>query len=106
MSGIELIAQERERQINVEGYTKQHDSQHAASDLIYAAIAYAESAKIGINCSEIGVADENEIMQRKIEIGKHYPYGWLFKPTTDIRDLAKAGALIAAVIDRLQEEAK
>lgn len=100
--GIDLIAEERKRQIEVEGYSAQHDSQHKASDLIYAAIAYAESAKVGTNCNEIGNTNEHEIMRRKTEMGRYYPFGWTFKPSTDIRDLVKAGALIAAAIDRLQ----
>ena len=103
-SGIDLIAEERQRQIDVEGYTKQHDSQHQASEFIYAAIAYAEAAKVGINCQEMGNDNTCEIMRRKLEKGRDYPFGWDFKPTTDIRDLVKAGALIAATIDRLQNE--
>lgn len=100
--GIDLIAEERQRQIDVEGYNQQHDSQHNASELIYAAIAYVESAKVGVNCSEIGITDEHEIMRRKTEMGRHYPFGWAFKPSTNIRDLVKAGALIAAAIDRIE----
>ena len=103
-SGIELIAEERQRQIEVEGYSAQHDSQHHASDFIYAAISYAESAKVGVNCMEIGNNNENEIMHRKIGMGRDYPFGWDFKPSTNVRDLVKAGALIAAAIDRLQME--
>ena len=103
-TGIELIADERKRQIDVEGYSKQHDSQHNASDFIYAAISYAESAKVGVNCQEMGNTNEIEIMLRKAEKGMDYPFGWDFKPTTDIRDLTKAGALIAAAIDRLQNQ--
>lgn len=102
-NGIELIADERKRQIEVEGYSEQHDSQHQASEFVYAAIAYAEAAKVGINCQEIGNDDGIEIMRRKIEMGRIFPWGMAnFKPTTDIRDLVKAGALIAATIDRLQ----
>ena len=101
-NGIELIAEERQRQIEIEGYSAQHDSQHNASELIYAAIAYVESAKVGVNCSEMGNTDEHEIMRRKTEMGRYYPFGWSFKPSTDIRDLVKAGALIAAAIDRLE----
>ena len=103
-SGIELIADERQRQIEVEGYNAQHDSQHNASDFVYAAISYAESAKVGVNCVEIGNTNETEIMLRKVEMGKNYPFGWDFKPSTNVRDLIKAGALIAAAIDRLQME--
>lgn len=100
--GIDLIAEERQRQIDVEGYSAQHDSQHNASDFVYAAISYAESAIVGINCIEIGNTNETEIMLRKVEMGKNYPFGWDFKPSTNVRDLVKAGALIAAAIDRLQ----
>lgn len=100
--GIELIAEERQRQIDVEGYSEQHDSQHKASTLIYAAIAYVESAKVGVNCAEMGNTNEHEIMMRKAEMEIHYPLGWAFKPSTDVRDLVKAGALIAAAIDRIQ----
>lgn len=100
--GIDLIAEERQRQIDVEGYNEQHDSQHNASELIYAAIAYVESAKVGVNCAEMGITDENYILIGKSDMGRHYPFGWSFKPSTDVRDLVKAGALIAAAIDRLQ----
>lgn len=103
-TGVELISEERQRQINVEGYTEQHDSNHKTSEFVYAAIAYVESAKVGVNCSEIGNTDEHEIMRRKKEMRRYYPFGWSFKPSTDIRDLVKAGALIAAAIDRLQME--
>lgn len=105
-TGVELISEERQRQINVEGYTEQHDSNHKTSEFVYAAIAYIESAKVGINCAEIGNGNtnKNEIMIRKTEMGRYYPFGWNFKPSTDIRDLVKAGALIAAAIDRLQME--
>lgn len=106
-TGIELITEERQRQIDVEGYSKQHDSQHKAIEFIYAAIAYAESAKVGVNCQEIGITNENEIMMRKNDKGLFFPWGEAnFKPTTDIRDLVKAGALIAAAIDRLQMDIK
>lgn len=105
-TGVELISEERKRQINVEGYTEQHDSNHKTSEFVYAAIAYIESAKVGINCAEIGNGNtnKNEIMIRKTEMGRYYPFGWNFKPSNDIRDLVKAGALIAAAIDRLQME--
>ena len=101
-TGIELIAEERKRQIEVEGYSAQHDSQHNASEFVYAAIAYTEAAKVGVNCQDIGNTNETEIMLRKVEMGKNYPFGWDFKPSTNVRDLVKAGALIAAAIDRLQ----
>ncbi len=103
-TGVELISEERQRQIDVEGYTRQHDSQHKTSEFIYAAIAYIESAKVGVNCVEMGNTDELEIMGRKAEMRTFFPWGESFKPSTDIRDLVKAGALIAVAIDRLQNK--
>ena len=106
-TGIELIAEERQRQIDVKGYNEQHDSQHKTSELIYAAIAYIESAKIGVNCLELGNDDVSSILTRKTEMGKAYiPWKDTFKASTDVRDLVKAGALIAAAIDRLQKDPK
>ena len=104
-TGIELIADERQRQIDVEGYSAQHDSQHKASEFAYAIIAYAEAAKAGINCRESGITDERFISMAKSDMGRHFPWGE-FKTTTDIRDLTKVGALAAALIDRLQGEQK
>ena len=103
-TGIELIAEERQRQIEVEGYSAQHDSQHKASEFAYAIIAYAEAAKAGINCRESGITDERYISMAKSDMGRHF-FPWVeFKTTTDIRDLIKVGALAAALIDRLQME--
>ena len=100
-TGIELIAEERQRQIDVEGYSEQHDSQHDLVEFIYAAIAYAESAKVDANSEGLDISNF-ELMRRKIEMGRFYPWGDSFKPTSCLKDLIKAGALIAAAIDRLQ----
>ncbi|MCM0757438.1 hypothetical protein M7775_02505, partial [Sporomusa sphaeroides DSM 2875] len=40
-SGIELIAAERQRQISQEGWTPEHDDQHANGELALAAACYA-----------------------------------------------------------------
>lgn len=90
MNGIELITAERDRQINVEGWTADHDSQHTKGELAFAAIAYIE-------------ADETD------SLGNLYTAAYSFwpwsrnwwKPKDRIRNLVKAGALIAAEIDRL-----
>ena len=90
-TGIELIADERQRQITAEGWTPEHDDQHTESELLQAAICYAEN---GSNL-ELGACD--------------VPWPWGendWKPSQDnIRNLVKAGALIAAEIDRLQRAA-
>jgi hypothetical protein len=93
LTGAQLIAQERQRQIEVEGYTEQHDAEHAEGELAMAAVCYAmlpcwrpaELAPIEWPWIGGGIRDG-------------------FKPTPNdrIRELVKAGALIAAEIDRLQ----
>jgi hypothetical protein len=88
--GVDLIAAERERQVSVEGWTESHDaSVHDSDDLAMAASLYA-------------------MPQRK----RHADMLWWlwpwdaswWKPTPQdrIRELVKAGALIAAEIDRLK----
>jgi hypothetical protein len=106
--GIELIAEERQRQIEVEGYTAQHDAQHSVYDFANAAESYVESAKLLKYSKEIDHSthwhESNEPFYWK-EIKDHFPWDKkYFKPTTPLRDLIKAGALIAAAIDRLQME--
>ncbi len=92
MTGIELIAAERQRQIEQEGWTEQHDDEHKHGELSDAAVCYATQA-------------------RWFSLGKqvcppYWPVTWdkyYWKPSGNrIRDLIKAGALIAAEIDRLQ----
>lgn len=39
-TGIELISEERQRQINVEGWTAEHDSEHVNNELALAAACY------------------------------------------------------------------
>ena len=81
MNGAELIAAERVRQKSEEGWGSRHDDEHTNGELVAAAVAYALRASI------------------------LWPWPSDFwKPTTRIRDLTKAGALIAAEIDRLLRE--
>ena len=90
--GIELIAAERLRQIQEEGWTAAHDDNHTAGDLCHAARCYTGHA--------LGLIQG---MGRGIRAPGTWPWvapSW--KPSDDpIRDLTKAGALIAAEIDRL-----
>ena len=93
MSGIELIAQERQRQIESEGWTPEHDDSHDAGEIVAAAVTYALEATFD------GPACKGSWFNTFWMWGK----GW-YKPSTPIRDLVKAGALIAAEIDRLQRK--
>ena len=102
-TGIELIAEERQRQIEVEGYTEQHDSNHKVSEFISAAGSYAHSA-VMYALKEEGAT--NDALTNGIPfLKKSFVWGYdAFKPTGCLKDLIKAGALIAAAIDRLQRE--
>lgn len=99
MNGIELIAAERQRQIDVEGWTPEHDDQWTGEQLASVACLYAMTLE-----------DRNtEFRFDMVEF--MWPLAWDFnwwKPTPGnrIKELTKAGALIAAEIDRLQRRAK
>lgn len=83
--GAAMIAAERRRQIATEGWTADHDRQHVSGELVQAALYYADP--------EAGVLD----------------WPWDNWPKTKgedrVRDLVKAGALIAAEVDRLRGSA-
>lgn len=114
LSGIELITQERRRQIEIEGYTAEHDDDehHSDGELALAAICYAAPEPIYIwiecrGCGDVHFTDpwpsnwHDEFDKRKRD-----PKNQLLNPDKrthrqHIRDLVKAGALIAAEIDRL-----
>lgn len=86
MPGIERIAAERHRQIEMEGWTPSRDAKlYAKGQLAKAATCYLVGVPHAPNAS-----------------WPWHPSWW--KPTTRIRDLEKAGALIAAEIDRLLAE--
>lgn len=103
MTGIERIAAERHRQIKEEGWTAEHDDQHRNGQLAKAACCYAAPKRI----FELTV----------YQYGNAYFDPWPWEKKLDkrvkvdpsdlsikerIRNLEKAGALIAAEIDRLE----
>lgn len=139
-TGIELIADERERQIAVEDWTPEHDDEHDKSELTLAAESYSEAARAVISALRWATkdgesfanrvyADDPLIRQSIIDglpkiaadpLGYHYgredggmvklPMDWpwaddWWNPSDDpVRNLVKAGALIAAEIDRIQRQ--
>ena len=88
MSVIDEIAAERKRQIEVEGYTPDHDIDHSDASLAAAAAIYA--------LGTVGPISDT--------LSMFWPEGWDYKPHSQLSDLIRAGALIAAEIDRLQTE--
>lgn len=94
--GAVLIAAERQRQIDVEGYTTERDTGYTSADLALAAVCYATPSRLRRACPGTSTPGR-------------WPWaGQFWKPTPDdrVRELVKAGALIAAEIDRLQAAAE
>lgn len=89
----EDVLAERERQINAEGWTPEHDDAHWKGEIADAAACYAILAGKG--------ATANEHDQPG-----WWPWHWTWwRSTTRRRDLVKAGALILAEIERLDRAA-
>jgi hypothetical protein len=100
VSGADLIAVERQRQIDAEGWTPEHDDGHDTCDMTMAAVTYARHAADQVNGRRRMPPD------RGLFAGDPptWPNEWsgYWNPSDDpIRNLVKAGALIAAEIDRL-----
>ncbi len=94
-TGVSLIAEERERQIANEGWTFDHDDEHDLGELIGASVSHAGAALHKVSDGEIDAMES---------LKEFWPFDEAcWKPSDDpIRNLVKAGALIAAEIDRLQ----
>lgn len=96
ISGVARISQEREHQINEKGFGADRDEQYVRGELARAAVCYALPRRLR----------EASPIQRAPSL---WPWGadsWKPSPGDRVRELAKAGALIAAEIDRLQDYAQ
>lgn len=106
-TGIELIAEERQRQIEIEGWTPEHDDQYTDGQLAEAASCYAAFANsISVGPDEIAIFRGSVSYDFFAGITRDHRWPWddmWWKPSPNdrIRELQKAGALIAAEIDRL-----
>jgi hypothetical protein len=104
MDGAELIAAERRRHVEQEGWTPAHDDEHDCGEMIDAAVCYAERAGEGMG------GQPWEDWMDSVPNGWPWSPDWWNpeprkgKPNLDqqIRNLVKAGALIAAEIDRVK----
>lgn len=89
-TGSYMIAVERERQVKDEGYNAEHDQVHEPMTLARAAVSY-------ILCND----------EKKCKIARYTYWPWedkYYKPRDMKRNLVRAGALVAAAIDRLLAE--
>lgn len=99
-SGVAAIASERQRQVEVEGWTPERDAMHGFGELAGAAACYAMQAAI----DGIGRPDLRSMVKHTIrELWPWSSHWW--KPKAARADLVRAGALIAAEIDRLDRAA-
>jgi hypothetical protein len=95
-SGVELIADERRRQMDELGWTPEHDKEHTAGELVRAALCYAvpsyarfsEGSTSGWPWGRLPESLQKESETKEEQVSR----------------LAKAAALLAAEIDRLLAE--
>lgn len=84
--GVDLIAEERRRQIEIEGYDAEYDSHDSPYNLVAAAISYA-------------MYDVNPEAAQTV-----WPWeSKYFKPKDSQRNYVRAGALMAAALDLMQD---
>ena len=87
--GVTLISKERARQVEEEGWTIRHDNQHVSKELAMAGACYA-----------FDYAGNGKGILPSTDWPWHEDW-WKPTPNNPIKQLVKAGALIAAEIDRL-----
>ena len=95
MNGIERIAKERQRQIDEEGWTAEHDDGHHTGSMAMAACCYAAPIKVFIK-NNLGLGNDDFI--------DPWPWDQSWDRRKDFdrkRQLEIAGALCAAELDRL-----
>lgn len=95
IAALDSVIQERVRQVQIEGWTPEHDDEHAAGALGKAGGFYALNAGAALH---FGTTETS--------ICGDAPSGWpwaseWWKPKNSRHDLVKAGALIIAEIERL-----
>lgn len=99
--GTDLIAEKRQRQIEVHGWSPEHDAEHTQGELSKAALNYVVLVTQVLD----GHPDPTINLPGPGDAGMYqWPWDvahWTGDPEDPIEALANAGALIAAEIDRL-----
>ncbi len=116
MTGAELIAAERRRQVEQEGWTPEHDDEHGDGSLALAAVCYATPVRLyGKHEYAAGPAfldpwpkswgdgwdKRYRYGERRTNPGNTPPDPATYTGEERLDLLVKAGALLAAEIDRL-----
>ncbi len=98
--GVSAIATERQRQVNDNGMTPEHDLRYRRGELAWAALAYVQLAAMDL---------EGGGREHIATAGPPNCWPWdrlWWKPVDTRRDLVRAGALIAAQLDALESQGK
>lgn len=110
MAARDVLA-ERQRQKSQEGWTPEHDDEHANGSMALAAACYAMFASVSDSQRQV-----TDLPAELAKDGNAVP-GWMawleiwpwdrkwWKPKNPRRDLVRAGALILAEIERLDRAA-
>lgn len=109
VAGAALIAAERRRQVSEEGYDATHDDSHTDGALAKAAVCYASPTLVyemrgasGSVCFIDPWPFSRSDDARPTDVSDQLVPNILASPEERVDLLVKAGALIAAEIDRLQ----
>ncbi len=90
------VLNERQRQIDSEGYDERHDSRHYPDQLAMAAVAYLLADE------EYSFPDNGDSYS-----GRFWPWGYLsFKPKDKRRNIVRAAALLIAELDKMDNDAE
>ncbi|WP_051228393.1 hypothetical protein [Pleomorphomonas oryzae] len=110
---LDIIA-ERRRQVEVEGWTAEHDDHNRDGSLERAAACYAWAGSLSDKHrthydakSALKSAESDNRIWFRTDIIKslwHWARSW-WKPTTRRRDLIKSGALVIAAVERIDRAA-
>ena len=111
-TGAELIAQERQRQIDVKGWDAEHDDEHTEGELAMAAVCYASPRLIytrderatGVMFFDPWPWEDRYDKRYRYPTGNTLPKPSGYSKEERLEFLVKAGALVAAEIDRLQRQ--
>lgn len=95
--GVAEIAAERRRQREVEGWTEAHDDEHTHGEMAQAAACYATPEKMFRRFRPSG----KPVIPPPNALTWPWDEGW-WKPKDKLRNLERAGALIAAEIARIK----
>lgn len=104
MISLQLITEERRRQVKEKGYDNKRDDSQDTGELIQAAQCYLDHVSRNSHFMLISDSYNNNLkLYRDVKRPENWPVEWTpesWNPDSPIKDLVKAAALIAAEIDR------